>query len=52
MDLIQKVMQNSHERDLEGWRRVFMAADPRFEFLDAKQPAGSTLWIIVFQWRK
>ncbi|KAI4595113.1 hypothetical protein KJ359_007088 [Pestalotiopsis sp. 9143b] len=51
MDLIQKVMQNSHERDLNGWGKVFMTADPRFDFLDAKQPAGSTLWIIVFQWR-
>ncbi|KAK6223988.1 hypothetical protein LQW54_000134 [Pestalotiopsis sp. IQ-011] len=51
MDLIQKVMQNSHERDLNTWRKVFMAADPRFEFRGAKQPAGSTLWIIIFQWR-
>ncbi|ETS73767.1 hypothetical protein PFICI_14713 [Pestalotiopsis fici W106-1] len=50
-DLIQKVMQNSHERDLGGWERVFKAADPTFEFLEVRQPVGSTLWIIVAQWR-
>ncbi|KAI1841684.1 hypothetical protein JX266_012149 [Neoarthrinium moseri] len=41
---------NSHERGLDDWKNLFKTADPRFNFQEAKQPAGSTLWIMTVQW--
>ncbi|KAI1861798.1 hypothetical protein JX265_009301 [Neoarthrinium moseri] len=49
-DLTMKVLQNSHERGLDDWKNLFKTADPRFNFQEAKQPAGSTLWIMTVQW--
>ncbi|KAI1858785.1 uncharacterized protein JN550_012439 [Neoarthrinium moseri] len=49
-DLTMKVLQNPHERGLDDWKNLFKTADPRFSFQEAKQPAGSTLWIMTVQW--
>ncbi|KAI9163946.1 Grayanic acid biosynthesis cluster O-methyltransferase [Paramyrothecium foliicola] len=50
-DLTMKEMQNSHERELEDWKKLFSMADSRFKFQDARQPAGSNLWIMVIEWQ-
>ncbi|KAI6090340.1 S-adenosyl-L-methionine-dependent methyltransferase [Hypoxylon rubiginosum] len=51
MDLTMTELQNSHERELEDWARVFELADPRFKFQGGKQPAGSNLWLLVAEWK-
>lgn len=43
-------LQNSRERDLDDWRALFAAADPRFVWKSAKQPRGSRLWILEVVW--
>ncbi|KAI0020758.1 S-adenosyl-L-methionine-dependent methyltransferase [Xylariomycetidae sp. FL0641] len=50
-DLTMKVIQNSHERALDDWKKLFEAADSRFIFERADQPRGSTLWIIIVEWK-
>lgn len=50
-DLTMKEMQNSRERELGDWKELFSAADPRFKFQAATQPAGSNLWIMVVEWQ-
>jgi hypothetical protein len=51
MDLTMTELQNSHERELDDWAKVFERADPRFEFLGGKLPAGANLWILVARWK-
>jgi hypothetical protein len=43
-------IQNSHEREMNDWAKVFELADPRFKFQAGHQPAGSNLSIIVAEW--
>ncbi|KAK7001297.1 S-adenosyl-L-methionine-dependent methyltransferase [Favolaschia claudopus] len=50
MDLTQMMIQNAHERELDDWKNLFEKADARFQFQWAKQPQGSTLWFLVFEW--
>ncbi|THV55936.1 hypothetical protein BGAL_0002g00920 [Botrytis galanthina] len=50
MDLTMLELQNSRERELEDWAKLFKDADPRFTFKGGKQPAGSNLWILEAVW--
>ncbi|KAL8718256.1 MAG: hypothetical protein Q9181_008227 [Wetmoreana brouardii] len=50
MDLTMLEIQNSAERDMEGWAALFEKADHRFKFLGGHQPAGSHLWTITARW--
>ncbi|KAF7937469.1 uncharacterized protein EAE98_001783 [Botrytis deweyae] len=50
MDLTMLELQNSRERELEDWAKLFEDADPRFTFKGGKQPAGSNLWILEAVW--
>ncbi len=45
-------IQNSHEREVDDWAALFHAADSRFTFLGAEQPAGSNLWFVVAEWKE
>ncbi|KAI0810440.1 S-adenosyl-L-methionine-dependent methyltransferase [Xylaria sp. FL0064] len=51
MDLTMTEIQNSYEREVDDWAKLFMGADPRFEFKGAKQPAGSNLGFVVAEWK-
>ena len=50
MDLTMMEMQNSLERELDDWERLFTGADSRFKFKGGKMPQGSRLWILESQW--
>ncbi|TGO45865.1 hypothetical protein BCON_0360g00090 [Botryotinia convoluta] len=50
MDLTMLELQNSRERELEDWAKLFEDADPRFTFKGGNQPAGSNLWILEAVW--
>lgn len=41
---------NSQERTINEWKALFQQADPRFEFMDVKEPKGSALAIIDVRW--
>lgn len=51
MDLTMKETQNSHERELDDWVKLFQEADSRFQFQGAVQPEGSDLWILTVEWK-
>ncbi|KAJ4397867.1 hypothetical protein N0V93_002104 [Gnomoniopsis smithogilvyi] len=51
MDLTMTEMQNSHEREVDDWAKLFKGASPGFEFQEAKQPRGSDLWILITEWK-
>jgi len=51
MDLTMLELQNSCERELEDWAKLFKEADSRYDFKGGKQPAGSTLWILEAVWK-
>lgn len=51
MDLTMLEMQNSHEREVNDWAKLFGSASPGFDFQGAKQPEGSNLWILVAEWK-
>jgi len=51
MDLTMLELQNSCERELGDWAKLFEEADNRFDFKGGKQPAGSTLWILEAVWK-
>lgn len=51
MDLTMTELQNSHERELDDWAKVFELADPRFKFQGGKHPAGANLWLLVAEWK-
>ncbi|CAJ2505647.1 Uu.00g130410.m01.CDS01 [Anthostomella pinea] len=51
MDLTMTEIQNSHERELGAWAKLFKLADPRFEFQWGRQPAGANLWLMVAEWK-
>ncbi|KAI3325057.1 S-adenosyl-L-methionine-dependent methyltransferase [Xylariaceae sp. AK1471] len=51
MDLTMTEIQNSREREVDDWARLLKTADIRFEFLEAKQPPGSNLWLVVAEWK-
>lgn len=44
-------IQNSHEREVDDWAKLFESASPGFEFQEAKQPKGSNLWILTAEWK-
>ena len=50
MDLTMLELQNSRERELDDWAKLFEEADPRFTFKGGKQPAGANLWILEAVW--
>lgn len=45
-------LQNSKERELDEWVKLFEQADPRFKFKGAKLPQGSRLWNIEVIWEE
>ncbi|KAI1427098.1 S-adenosyl-L-methionine-dependent methyltransferase [Xylaria sp. FL1777] len=51
MDLTMTEIQNSYEREVDDWAKLFREADSRFEFQGAKQPPGSNLWLVVAEWK-
>ncbi|RYO89405.1 hypothetical protein DL766_010432 [Monosporascus sp. MC13-8B] len=51
MDLTMTEIQNSHERELDDWAKVFELADHRFEFQGGRQPVGANLWLLVAEWK-
>ncbi|KAI0190559.1 S-adenosyl-L-methionine-dependent methyltransferase [Astrocystis sublimbata] len=51
MDLTMTELQNSHEREVDDWAKLFSDTDARFEFQGAKQPPGSNLWLLVAEWK-
>ncbi|KAI0152986.1 S-adenosyl-L-methionine-dependent methyltransferase [Xylariaceae sp. FL1272] len=52
MDLCMMEIQNSCERDVSDWIRLFRDADPRFKVQSTKQPLGSSLGFIVAEWKE
>ena len=52
MDLTTLELQNCCERDLEDWAASFVQADAQFQFLGAKHPTGSKLWIMEAIWEE
>ncbi|MCJ1244006.1 hypothetical protein MMC30_001203 [Trapelia coarctata] len=50
IDLIMLVIQNSRERELDDWAKLFEVADKRFKFLGGKLPPGSKFWILEASW--
>lgn len=46
-----KAIQNSHERELDDWKKLFAMVDHKLELLGAEQPSGSSLWMMVLQWK-
>lgn len=52
MDLTMMELQNSLERDLDAWAKLFEDADPRFKFQGGKKPEGSHLWILEAMWEE
>jgi hypothetical protein len=50
MDLTMLELQNSRERELEDWAKLFEEADARFRFLGGKQPRGANIWILEAVW--
>lgn len=44
-------IQNSHERQVSDWEKLFEVADPGFEFQAAHCPRGSNLWLLVAEWK-
>lgn len=51
MDLTMTEIQNSHEREVDDWAKLFASADPGFEFQGAKLPEGANLWMMVVEWK-
>ncbi|GAB1315686.1 6-hydroxytryprostatin B O-methyltransferase [Madurella fahalii] len=51
MDLCMTELQNSHERELVDWAKVFELADSRFEFKGGQLPVGANLWLMVAEWK-
>ena len=43
-------LQNSRERELEEWGKLFELADHRFRFLGGTKPMGANLWILEAAW--
>jgi len=52
MDLTMMEIQNSLERDLDAWAKLFKEADSRFQFRGGKLPKGSHLWILEAVWNE
>ncbi|KAK0609535.1 S-adenosyl-L-methionine-dependent methyltransferase [Bombardia bombarda] len=52
MDITMKELQNSFERELNDWAKIFQLADPRFRFQGGKLPAGANLWLLVAEWKE
>jgi hypothetical protein len=52
MDLTMTELQNSHERELEDWKKLFAEADSRFIFVEGKQPEGANLWLLFVEWKE
>lgn len=46
------VMQNGKERDMDDWMKLFENASKGFKFVQWKQPVGSELGLIEFEWHK
>ncbi|KAH8768314.1 S-adenosyl-L-methionine-dependent methyltransferase [Diaporthe sp. PMI_573] len=45
------VLFNSANREMEEWTRLFVEADPRFDFKGGSQPLGSDLWVLEADWK-
>lgn len=51
MDLTMSEIQNSREREVDDWAKLFEMAGPGFEFQEAELPKGANLWILVAEWK-
>ena len=51
-DISMKATFNSKEREMGDWIQLFARADPRFKFVDAKVPPGSSLAVVHFRWEE
>lgn len=51
MDLTMSEIQNSREREVDDWAKLFEMAGPGFEFQGARLPKGANLWILVAEWK-
>lgn len=51
MGLCMIEIQNSHEREVQDWARLFELAGPGFEFQGASLPKGANMWILVAEWK-
>jgi hypothetical protein len=50
MDLTMMEMQNSKERELDDWAKLFEEADKRFDFRGGKQTQDSNLRVLKAEW--
>lgn len=50
MDLTMLELQNSREREMDDWAKLFEQADSRFKFLGGSKPEGANLWILEARW--
>ncbi|KAI5928621.1 S-adenosyl-L-methionine-dependent methyltransferase [Camillea tinctor] len=50
-DLLMRVVCNGKERSLDDWKRLFAAADPRYEIVGVRMPPQAKLSIIEVVWR-
>lgn len=50
MDMLMLTLCNGRERDADDWKAIFQEADPRFEFVGAWIPEGSSLGIVEATW--
>lgn len=51
MDLTMTEIQNSHEREVDDWAKLFELASPGFDFQFANLPNGANLWMLVAVWK-
>ena len=51
MDMLMLTLCNARERDRDAWEGLFKEADDRFQFVSAYVPDGSSLGIIVAEWK-
>lgn len=50
MDMHMHIVQNAKERDLEEWKNLLAAADPRYQLHEVRQIKGSILALLDIVW--
>ena len=50
MDLTMLELNNSKEREVDDWRHLFQAADPRFKLQGIQRPLKSKMSFIEIAW--
>ena len=51
MDILMLQLLNSYQRDEDEWKKLFLHADARFEYLGNRRMPGATQSIIEVIWK-